>query len=96
MAWRSAQDTLGHDAPVDIEAHLDAMVEMHELLDEHFAEDELRTLVFNLHYDYDNIPGETKSGKARELVLLMDRENRLKMLVSECRRKRPSVSWPTL
>ena len=44
--------------------------------------EEVRTLVFELGIDYDELPGETKSGKLRELLLYLRRQEQLARLVS--------------
>ena len=46
-------------------------------LSESFNESELRTLCFELHIDYEELPPGSKSDKARELVLRCERERRL-------------------
>ena len=45
-----------------------------------FNLDELKQLCFDLDVEYDNLPGETKSAKTRELVQLMGRHTRLEAL----------------
>ena len=39
--------------------------------------EELRTLCFYLEVDYDNLRGEGKSAKARELIRGLERQNRV-------------------
>lgn len=65
-------------------------------LDEYFNEDELGDLTFGLNVKYENLPGDTKSWKARELVDYMRRHGRLYELIETCREKRPHVPWPFL
>jgi len=45
-----------------------AMTELHRLLVRHFDLEELRTLAFDLGVDFDDLRGEGKSAKARELI----------------------------
>jgi hypothetical protein len=45
----------------------------------------IRTLVFELGGDYDELAGETKSGKVRELILYMERQDQLPRLLSHLR-----------
>jgi hypothetical protein len=67
-------------------------VKLLKLLTGHFSLDELRTLCFNLGMDLDDLRGEGRSGKARELILFMGRRpNGLATLVSEIRAERPSI-----
>jgi len=67
----------------------------HEL-DQRFDEQELRSLCFDLRVDYDNLPGEGKVNKARELVAYMARRGRLDDLAKIGRRMRPDVDWEAL
>lgn len=50
---------------------------LHALLCRRHSLDSLRTLCFRLGLDFDDLPGETKSARARELVLAMDRQGRV-------------------
>lgn len=64
------------------------------LLQDHFNLDELRTMCFSLNLDYENIAGDTKEAKCRELILRVGKEDRLAELVDYGREMRPSVKWP--
>ncbi len=63
-----------------------------EVLEQRFSNDDLRGLVFALGLDYDNLPGQTKSNKARELVLYCERRLKLDALAAEIRRTRPDIA----
>ena len=63
------------------------------LIDEHFNDEEIRSLCMILHIDYDNLSGTNKNGKIRELVLLMSRTSRLPELVEKCQEERPFINW---
>jgi hypothetical protein len=60
---------------------------------DHFSDDELRTLCFDLGADYENLPAEGKAGKVRELVAHLERTARLTDLIEACRKRRPNVAW---
>jgi len=47
------------------------------LLIEKFSTAELKTLCFEFNVDYDDISGDTKRDKARELILYLKRRDRL-------------------
>lgn len=64
------------------------------LLQHYFDLEELRTMCFTLNLDYENIRGDTKEGKCRELILRLGREDRLAELLDYAREKRPTVKWP--
>ena len=46
---------------------------LRQILAERFNEGELRTLCFDLGIDYENLPGQGKADKARELVAYFQR-----------------------
>ncbi len=69
---------------------------LHHILDEHFSLEELKSLCFDLKIDNENLPGGTKEGKARELVVYLDRYGRVPELIKLGRRLRPNAPWPTL
>ena len=73
-------------APTDLQ-------ELLEKIDRHFDESELSELCFTLNIDYENIKGETKKDKARELILYLNRREQLHALVETCRRLRPNTLW---
>lgn len=59
----------------------------------YFSLEELQTLCFDLGVDYEELPGATKSGKARELVAFCARHDRVEPLLALSRRLRPHVLW---
>lgn len=67
---------------------------LHELLDAQFDQEELRTLCFNLGVDFDSLRGEGKTSKARELILVLNRNGRLSELMSEVSTAKPLVLLP--
>lgn len=64
------------------------------LLTNYFNLEELKTLSFDLQIDYEEIAGDTKSSKIRELVVLLQRQDRLHKLVEIASKNRPNVIWP--
>jgi predicted component of type VI protein secretion system len=66
-----------------------------ENLTNSFSESELNDLCFDLGIDYDNLAGQTKSAKARELILYIQRRGWLNQLIARCRELRPNLDWPT-
>lgn len=63
------------------------------LLNDAFSLSELRALCFNLAVDFENLAGERKEDKARELLQLVQREGRLDELVEIGRQERPRHDW---
>ena len=90
----------GQEAPGDASAEpeprpraeRERLATLRQILDQRFGEDELRDLVFDLGLDYDNLPGDGKSGKARELVAYCDRHSLIDELVATLQRNRPDIS----
>lgn len=78
---------------VDMSKDLSTLPRLRQLLAHHFDASELHTLCFDLGVDYDDLRGEGKSDKARELVAYLDRRGRLSELVALARRLRPNVAW---
>jgi len=70
------------------------LTNLHELLIEYFSLEELRTLCFDLGLDYDELCGEIKSARARDLITVMLRRNRLADLAAGVQVLRPNVDWP--
>ncbi|MCA9867590.1 MAG: hypothetical protein KC410_13975 [Anaerolineales bacterium] len=64
-----------------------------DLIAHHFDLEEVRTLCFALGIAYDDLGGEGRRGKARELLLLAGRHDRMADLLALLRRERPAVDW---
>lgn len=60
---------------------------------ERFSEEEIRTLCFQMGVEYDDLPGDSRTGKARELVKWCDYRNRADELALICLSERPDVDW---
>jgi formylglycine-generating enzyme required for sulfatase activity len=67
-------------------------VKLRERITSCFDAEELRTLCFDLKVDYDDLRGEGRAGKARELVAYFERRGRISEFVAYCRRVRPNFS----
>ena len=70
--------------------------QIHDLINRTFNLDEFRELCSRLGVDYDNLRGETKSARIRDLIQKMDRHRRLDDLLNFCARLRPREAWPDL
>jgi nucleoside phosphorylase len=60
---------------------------------DNFGDNDLRDLCFDMGVDYESLPGEGKSAKARELISFCERRGRLPDLVTKCYELRPNVAW---
>jgi hypothetical protein len=65
--------------------------ELDRMLTRLFDDEEFRSLCLVFGVDYDDLPGEDKAAKARELVALAERQGRLAELESAVRRERPTA-----
>jgi hypothetical protein len=63
-------------------AQLPSHGDLHSFLLDHYSDEELRTLCFKLYIPYDDLPGGTREGKARELVAYAERHGRLEALLA--------------
>ena len=72
---------------------LERLVQLREKITEHFSDDELRTLCFDLGVDYESLGGEGKEGQARQLVAHCARHGHLAELYAKCSQLRPRVDW---
>jgi hypothetical protein len=69
------------------------LTRLRENLTNYFSEGELQTICFDLGEDYDNLPGDGKSAKAREMVAYFNRRGRLEELIALCEKQRPNARW---
>ena len=67
---------------------------MLDLLTRHFNLEELRTLCFELGIPFDELGGQGLRGVSRELLLYVQRRDRLPELLTALTVERPSVAWP--
>lgn len=58
-----------------------------------FREGELKTLSFDLGIEYDDLPGEGRADKTRELVACLERRDRITDLIGVGRQRRPDIPW---
>jgi tetratricopeptide (TPR) repeat protein len=56
------------------------LTQLHRWICEHYDQEELRTLCFDLGVDYDSLPAQGKAAKARELILVLGRRRELASL----------------
>jgi hypothetical protein len=75
---------------------INPLVRLRDALVKSFNEEELHDLAFELNIDFSDLSGEGRSAKARELIELLKRQNRLSDLAAIARQKRPDVDWTGL
>ena len=83
------------DVTTDIEREVSGslLTRLHEQLTQAFNLPELHNLCFELGVEFEELPGERLSDKARELLLYMERRERLGALLALCAQKRPHLNW---
>ena len=69
---------------------------LRDLINDHFDNNDIRSLCFDLGIDFDNIPGETKNQKIESLILKSQRASNLHRLLQRCQELRPKVSWSVM
>jgi Effector-associated domain 7 len=62
-------------------------------INERFNLEGFRTLCFDLDVDYDNLGGESKEAKIRELILKFQQEDRILVLIQELQKSRKNQKW---
>ncbi len=77
----------------EIALRQDSLTELRETLTKRFDKSEFRTLCFDLGVDYDDLPGEGKSAKVRELIRYLEYRNRIPELGEIGKKLRPDISW---
>ena len=65
--------------------------QLRDVLVSYFSDGELHDPCFDLGIDYESLPGEGKTSKARELVAYCQRRDRLPELEAACRHLRPNA-----
>ena len=58
----------------------ETLTNLRKILASKFSQGELETLCFDLGIDFDELPGETKSDKARELIEYIDNRDQISRL----------------
>ena len=82
----------GQSSSADADANLtEEARKLAGMLNDHFDNEELREVAFQLNVDWDNLRGETKQAKAHELVKFCDRRGRTRELKSIVRLARPNL-----
>jgi outer membrane protein assembly factor BamB len=66
---------------------------LHHILITYFSLEELRTLCFQIGVNYDFLAGEELRGKARELLLHLQRQDALSRLTAWLQGERPDIDW---
>lgn len=66
---------------------------LQSLLEQHFNLSELAALAFKLKVEWENIHGETRQEKSRNLLEYLQRRKQLPFLIETLQAVRPSINW---
>ena len=69
------------------------LTDLRQKIVDHYNDEELRTLCFDVGANYEDLPAQGKEGKARELIAYLQRLGQLPDLIKMCRKTRPKVDW---
>jgi hypothetical protein len=69
---------------------------LHQGMVKTYSLEELRTLCMELGVDYENLGGDGKDGKIRELISYLNRRRQLSKLIEKCKMERPDYPWPPI
>jgi hypothetical protein len=69
------------------------LIRLRNILEEHYNIEELKTVCSDLGIDYENLGGEGKAGKARELINYLKRHQRMADLIELGLATRPEIPW---
>jgi hypothetical protein len=70
------------------------LADLRRKLNEAFNETDLRNICWDLGIDYENISGENKLDKTRELLDYLDNRRTIPDLLEVLNKERPKISWP--
>jgi hypothetical protein len=81
--------------PSTVKTATEILIKLRQNLVDSFSDTELHDLCFDMGIDYEDLPGEGRAAKARELVAYMDRRGRIAELAQKGSELRPNVEWWT-
>lgn len=70
------------------------LTELLEIINKRFNLEELQIFCYHLGLQFDNLGGDGKQTKAKNLIDNLERHNRLFELIEVGREQRPDISWP--
>ncbi len=72
------------------------LVKLRQVVTDRFDDEELRTLCFDLDVDFDDLRGEGKMAKVRELITKLERRHRIADLVKVGKQIRSDIPWGSI
>ncbi len=72
------------------------LAQLYQILCDRLDIEELRSLCFLAGVEYDDLRGEGRAGKARELIRYLDNRRQVAALVEAGKKMRPDIDWPEM
>jgi hypothetical protein len=79
--------------PQDTNTSTEKLALLRQTITDYFSDGELRNMCFDLGVEYENLPGDSKPDRVRELLVYLERRGRIRELVRTCIRDRPRLPW---
>lgn len=81
---------------MDVESTAAGRMAMYREMVDSLGESEIRTIVFGMGLDWEQLSGESVRDKTRELIIATERHGRMAELRAQCVMSNPSGDWPVL
>lgn len=87
------EEKAGSEETPTVRFSSDWRIQLRENITASFDDEELRTLCFDLGLQYDNLRGEGKAAKVRELITRLERTKHMDELLALVQSRRPEIPW---
>ena len=87
------ESALEKTAPAELTGVLVNRAQLRLKLEKKFSDSELKAMCFDLEIEYENVAGNTREARTRELLLLVERNGRMAEFIACCKAERPAVDW---
>jgi hypothetical protein len=91
VVHRPVAEPIGNDPKPNTASNF--LTNLHRGMTESYNLEELKDLCIDLGVDFENLGGEGKNGKIRELIAYLNRRGQLSKLIEKCRADRPDYPW---
>lgn len=88
---RQLNDAKGSDLARS--AEFQGLAELRNLIDQHFSLEEIQTLCFDMHVEFEHLAGNTRPLKIQNLIVYLAQRQLLPDLLNWLQQQRPNVSW---
>lgn len=81
---------------MDVESTAAGRMAMYREMVDSLGESEIRTIVFGMGLDWEQLSGDSVRDKTRELIIATERHGRMAELRAQCIMSNPQGDWPVL